>query len=207
MAEKRLICEPATPNAPAVILLAGGAAETIPAVREVLDASGAPACRLAAFDAVDWDADYTPWKAEGRRDFSGGADALMPSLERAIEQLRSDGAPRVYLVGYSLGGLAALYFHTKLLADGCASCSGSLWYPNFIDYLTQNPPRGAVYFSLGGKEKNTRDELMSAIEDRTRDAYELCKRTAERTVFNHEPGGHFRDTNGRMARGIAWLLG
>lgn len=207
MAEKRLICEPVIPNAPAVILLAGDAAETISAVREALDAAGTPTCRLAAFDAVDWDADYTPWKVESSRGFSGGADALIPALERAIEQLRSDGATRVYLVGYSLGGLAALYFHTKLLADGCASCSGSLWYPNFIEYLKVNPPRGAVYFSLGGKEKNTRDELMSTIEDRTGDAYGLCKKTAARAVFNHEPGGHFRDTNGRMARGIAWLLG
>lgn len=206
MAERQLICEPTIPNAPAVILLAGDAAETLTAVRAALDALNAPPCRLAAFETVNWDADYTPWRVEGKRSFSGGADALLPSLTDAVERLRADGAARVYLVGYSLGGLAALYFHTKLSTDGCASCSGSLWYPNFIEYLEKNPARGAVYFSLGGKEKNTRDELMGTIEQRTSEAYELCKTTAERTVFNHEPGGHFRDTFGRMARGICWLL-
>lgn len=207
MAEKQLICESTTANVPAVILLAGSASDAIPAVRAELDALGAPSCRLAAFEAVDWDSDYTPWRVEGQRSFSGGADALIPSLTAAIEHLRHDGAPRVYLAGYSLGGLAALYFHTKLPTDGCASCSGSLWYPNFVEYLRKNPLNGAVYFSLGDKEKNTRDELMRTIETRTSEAHELCKLTAERTAFHHEPGGHFRDTNGRVARGIAWLLG
>ncbi len=204
----KFVTEAALPGAPAVIVLSGSAAETLPSLRAALNSMDAPPCRLAAPDSVDWDADYTPWRAvtpDGRA-FGGGADAILPILSREMDMLRLEGAASVYLAGYSLGGLAALYFHTKLSSDGCACCSGSLWYPGFIDYFRENPPGGDVYFSLGGKEKNTRDELMSTIEDRTREAYALCQKTARRTVFNHEPGGHFRDTYGRMARGIAWLI-
>lgn len=171
------------------------------------------ACRpfvLAGFDPVDWDQDYAPWPFEtpdGRR-FGNGAAALLhfaqqTFLPEAEKRFYSDG--RRFAIGYSLGGLAALYFAPQADWSGCGSCSGSLWYPAFLDWLQQHPPRCPVYLSLGGKEKNTRDPLMAQVEDCTRAAFDLL-RPHTKTTFVHEPGGHFRGTAQRLSNAIVWLM-
>lgn len=173
----------------------------------------AGACRpfvLAGFEPVDWDQDYAPWPFEtpdGRR-FGDGAAALLHFaqqifLPEAEKRFYFDG--RLFAVGYSLGGLAALYFAPQADWAGCGSCSGSLWYPDFLDWLQQHPPRCPVYLSLGGKEKNTRDPLMAQVEDCTRAAFDLL-RPHIKTTFVHEPGGHFRGTAQRLSNAIAWLM-
>lgn len=195
-------------GAPLVILLAGGD-ELSEEFFAKLSAEGAPPANFAVPCDVDWDGDFTPWPADGSngRQFSGGADEFGHSVAAAINALREELRPgAVYIVGYSLGGLAAIYFHLTLgLSDGCGSCSGSLWYPGWCEFLTEHPARGAVYLSLGGKEKNTRDPLMAANPEATERTKRLCLASAERVVFRNEPGSHFRDPDGRIARAIAWL--
>lgn len=166
---------------------------------------------LAGFGPVQWDHDYAPWPLEtpdGRR-FGDGADALGRFAREiflpAVQERCACGGQR-YVIGYSLGGLAALYFAGLDEWAGCGSCSGSLWYPGFMDWLSAHPPRCPVYFSLGGREKNTRDALMAQVEDCTRAAWELLRPTTK-TTFVHEPGGHFRGTAQRLANAIVWLMG
>lgn len=165
---------------------------------------------LAGFGPVNWDHDYAPWAFEtpdGRR-FGNGADDLLrfardqflPAVQR---QFAHSG--ETFPVGYSLGGLAALYFAAQSEWAGCGSCSGSLWYPEFADWLRNHPPRCPVYLSLGGKEKNTKDPLMAQVEDCTRAVYDQL-RPINKTAFVHEPGGHFRGTAQRLANAIVWLL-
>lgn len=182
---------------------------------------------LALFEPSDWDLDYSPWylKGSGGREFKGGLpknklflkNVLLPYISRYYEL-----SGKVYTLGYSLGGLAALYYYLELGFDGCASCSGSLWFPGFTEYCKkqiegkkstaiygemekQQKLQDKVYFSLGGKEKNTKDALMCHIEENTKETYEQFK-TAVKTVFVHEPGGHMCRVEQRLAHGLIWLF-
>ena len=167
-------------------------------------------CAIAGASPSCWNDDYSPWPLEmpdGRR-FGGQADALMNLtlmqwLPEVQNRFRFDG--RRFAVGYSLGGLAALYYAAQGGWNGCGSCSGSLWYPGFVEWLASHPPACPVYFSLGGREKNTSDPLMARVEACTRSACQLL-RPAVKTTFVHEPGGHFRGTAQRLFHAIEWLL-
>lgn len=165
---------------------------------------------LAEFGPVDWDNDYTPWAADasGGRHFGGGAGRLagfLPIFTAALAE-RFGEFSGVYHCGYSLGGLFALY---TACADehicGAASCSGSMWYPGWTDFLAAHPMHGRIYLSLGGKEKNAADPLMASIEDKTAEVKRIVARTAE-VSFVQERGGHFSRIPERIARGILWLL-
>jgi len=173
----------------------------------------AGACRpfaLCGFGPVDWDSDYAPWPLEtpeGRR-FGNGADALLAwaqsvFLPSAKAQTACSG--ECFVVGYSLGGLAALYAAGQGGWAGCGSCSGSTWYPGFVDWIKSHPPRCPVYLSLGGKEKNTRDPLMAQVEDCTKAIHDDL-RSLIPTTFVHEPGGHFKAIEQRLSNAILWLL-
>ena len=170
-----------------------------------------PPLALCGFGPVDWDEDYAPWPLEtpdGRR-FGSGAqttaeyawEVFLPAVR---ERFGSNG--EIYAVGYSLGGLTALYAAAQGSYAGAGSCSGSLWYPGFAEWFGEHLPDCPVYLSLGGKEKNTRDPLMARVEDCTRAVYDQLRRQ-NKTAFVHEPGGHFRDTAQRLCNAIVWLLG
>lgn len=97
-------------------------------------------CVLAEFGEIDWDRDYSPWEASsGGRRFSGGAErllAFLPDFTAELEK-RFGRFGSVYLCGYSLGGLFALY--ADALWDeprlcGAASCSGSTWFPGWLEF-------------------------------------------------------------------------
>ena len=112
---------------------------------------------LSIYD-VDWNADLSPWKADavfpGDSAFEGKADALIQELIRHPVIGNTQWKYRI-IAGYSLAGLFSLYACTKTdLFDGCVSCSGSLWYPGFLQYLKEHSLNtSVVYLSLGEKEK------------------------------------------------------
>lgn len=171
-------------------------------------------CVLAEFGAIDWDRDYSPWEAyAGERHFSGGAGRLLdflPALTAELEK-RFCEFRRVFLCGYSLGGLFALYADAvwdEPRLCGLASCSGSTWFPGWTEFQKLHPLKGRIYLSLGGKEKNSPDPLMSGVEQATLEVKRLAERSPEvtETVFVHEPGGHFSKVPQRLARGINWLI-
>lgn len=200
--------EPAE-GSPFVVVLAGGGALTDDFIGKLRD-ENVPPLWLASPTEIDWDRDYTPWQVDAGngRNFSGGADKFGVSAAELCDWARRELRPgAVYIVGYSLGGLAAMYFHTKLKFDGCGSCSGSAWYPGWLDYLEHNPPGGKIYISLGGKEKNARDPLMASVAEATERMRRISERSADAVFFRGEPGGHFRDPDGRLARAISRLCG
>lgn len=105
-------------------------------------------CVLAEFGEIDWDRDYSPWEASsGGRRFSGGAErllAFLPDFTAELEK-RFGRFGSVYLCGYSLGGLFALY--ADALWDeprlcGAASCSGSTWFPGWLEFQRLQPAQG-----------------------------------------------------------------
>ena len=171
---------------------------------------------LAAVSDIDWNREMSPWPYDdGRNAFAGGADAFLEELTGEIipqaERLMSVHPSRRFIAGYSLAGLFAIYslYRTDLFF-GAVSASGSLWYPGFAEFTKKNDPvrmPDRIYLSLGDRESKTRNPVMAAVGQRTE---ELCGLYASKgigTVFESNPGNHFREPELRTAKGIAWILG
>ena len=166
----------------------------------------------------DWNGDLTPWPA--RKVFARGEDfagrgeeylaeltgELMPLAEK---ELGAEGLRRG-IAGVSLSGLFAVYAacRTDLFKKIC-SISGSLWYDGFLDYLKSHPASSAVrraYFSVGSREKNTRNPRMSRVEECTAKAEALLREQGVDTCFEINPGSHFADGEERLRKGLGFIL-
>ena len=207
---------PMNPGAPLVVLNgeAGEGAEVASAVRRLTDVD----FTLAAVSGLCWEDDLTPWAippiAKGQAPCAGKADAYLGQLTGSILPEVLEALPTapayVVLAGYSLAGLFALYamVRTDVFAR-VASASGSLWYPGFVEYARSHAPArkpDALYLSLGDREGRTRNPLMRPVEDNTRQLAEYYRGLGIPMTLEMNPGGHFNDPNGRMARAIAWIL-
>ena len=203
------------PSAPSSVIVYLHGGETQAA--EVWQLLPEPKPVLAVFSGVDWDADLSPWPAKrafrGGSDFAGHADAylselteqIIPELERALSL-----APTVRcLAGYSLAGLFAAYApYRTALFDRIASMSGSLWFDGFAEFARRPFVRAPEYafFSLGDREKVTRNVRMASVEDCTRAVVEQYRSCGVPTDFVMNPGGHFQAGTQRIADGITHAL-
>ncbi|MCR5452434.1 MAG: alpha/beta hydrolase [Lachnospiraceae bacterium] len=173
---------------------------------------------LAVISDINWDDEMSPWECpalyKNDAPCTGGADEYLDKLTSSIipgikEELASD-PERIIIAGYSLGGLFALYSLYKTgIFSAAVSASGSMWFPGFLDFTDKNdfykrPEK--IYFSLGDKEAKTRNPLLSTVEKNTREIYENFKGMGIETVFEMNPGNHFKDADIRLAKGIAWIL-
>ena len=126
---------------------------------------GCPDFSLAEVSGLNWDDDMSPWAFPP---YGGRADDYLRELTEAVipTAIAALGTEpqRMLLAGYSLAGLFALYAATKCdLFEAVASCSGSLWYPDFRAYITACDAAGlpkAVWLSLGDREARTRHPLL-----------------------------------------------
>lgn len=175
--------------------------------------SGFPEYSLLVYEVKDWFSDFSPWPAQTQRaSFGGNGKATLAWLEQfAIPYLKDKRCGQLFLSGYSLAGLFSLWCMSQSsLFDGFLSCSGSLWYPGWNEYMHAAAAKKEcrVYLSLGDREKNTRDPDMKQVEDRTRVQYEILRQDplVRNSVFIMEPGGHFRDSDKRLANGIRWAV-
>ena len=175
---------------------------------------------LAALSGFDWNRDLSPWPCDpvfkGGGAFQGKADAylsllsdtLLPQIETEISDHGKKTAYRV-LAGYSLAGLFALYSACSSdLFTKIVSVSGSLWYPDFLEYISSHPLSEnieQVYLSLGDLESNTRNPLMRTVEDNTKRICQILSEKTE-TFFEFNEGNHFKDPELRTAKGIVHVL-
>ena len=175
-----------------------------------------PACSLLAFPAEDWDRDLTPWRAPGLRgkdpEFGGEAAAFLEALLRAMAEAEAalpEKPETKLLMGYSLGGLFALWAGTRTDAFPLlASVSGSLWYDGWCGYLAERPCRaGKVYLSLGEKEPKARNPRMARVGECTEKTAELLRAAGTETALEWNPGGHFNEPETRMAKAARVLIG
>ncbi len=114
-------------------------------------------------------------------------------------------------IHYSLACLFALYsLYKSDLFAGAACCSGSLWLPGWEEYAKEHTlvNESIVYLSLGGKEEHSKNPVIATIGEKTRFQDKLLDNDSKVTAHKLEmnPGGHFSDPEGRLAKGIVWLL-
>lgn len=173
---------------------------------------------LVTISNLAWNHDMAPWDippiSKGDMPCTGGADEY---LELLVHEIVPEAEKSVLgkpawrgLAGYSLAGLFAVYavYRTNIFSR-IASVSGSLWFPNFREYVLGHEREcrpEAMYFSLGDKECKTRNPFLKTVQDNTEAIRDFYAEAGIDTVFQLNPGGHFKDTDGRMAAGIAWLL-
>lgn len=170
-------------------------------------------------DGVDWNRDLSPWPARavfsGEEDFAGQADAFLDSLTHELIPLAEAALPcrpgYRALAGYSLAGLFSVYaaFRTDAF-DRIASVSGSMWYDGFLAFAQETPftaPVTRACFSVGAKEKRTRNLRMASVEDCTREMETLFRTRGAETQFTLHPGNHFTDPEGRIAAAVKYLAG
>ena len=167
---------------------------------------------------LNWDHDMTPWYCPplSSKDtpYTGGADEYLELLLDSIlpECLkRVDGTPsHISIAGYSLAGLFALYalYRTDVF-ERAASMSGSLWFPDFKDYVFSHEMKRKptkLYLSLGDKEARTRNRYLQAVQDNTESIAACFRETGIDVTFEMNPGNHFKDAALRSAKGILAII-
>ncbi len=163
--------------------------------------------RLIAFKVNDWNKDLSPWEAPpvfGNEGFGGGAK---DTLAEVLSDIVYEGS-RYYIGGYSLAGLFALWtaYQTDIFS-GVAAASPSVWFPDFDKYMKDHTIRtDKVYLSLGDREERTKNQIMSTVGDRIREAHAYLSETGIDCTLEWNKGNHFKDADLRTARAFAWLL-
>ena len=130
-----------------------------------------------------------------------------------IPELKADyGVDReIYLIGYSLAGLFALWtsYETDIFS-AIASCSGSLWFEQWDEYVLHHQIKheSNIYLSLGGKEEKTKNQVMARVGDRTRKQEQILQNDpkVKKTILEFNSGGHFADSEKRLSKAVKWLL-
>lgn len=173
---------------------------------------------LAAINEPEWEHAFTPWRAPAvfkkTPDFSGGADEYLNRLaEQVLPQIcRQCSLNPIWngLLGYSLAGLFAAYSaYRPSPFSRIASVSGSLWFDGWADFISQHSfssrPEKA-YFSVGDKEKNTKNPRMAAVEDLTAATQQNWQQQGIESVFELNSGGHFEAVAQRLNKAAQYLL-
>lgn len=164
-----------------------------------------------------WNDRLSPWEAPpvfGREGFGGGGKGTLRWLmEEVIPAVEGEnfGDNRRIIGGYSLAGLFSLWaFYETGLFEGAVSCSSSLWYPGWDRYMQgrSSPVGGKVYLSLGDSEERTKNQQMQKVGERTRRQLEMLKEdeNISEAKLEWNPGGHFKDAEERLTKGIRWMM-
>ena len=177
---------------------------------------------LATISGINWNQEMSPWYMEklfkSESDYTGQADEyievltnkIIPQIDQTLKDELNINLTNHIIAGYSLAGLFAIYslYKTNIFSSAI-SCSGSLWYPGFIEYIENNELKAVpnkIYFSLGNKESKTRNELMSKVEEKTKYAENFFRNKNIQTVYEENEGNHFQNVIERIAKGIDWIL-
>ena len=183
-----------------------------------LQKRGAPDFTLVAIKDLEWDHDMAPWDIppimKGDTPCTGGADDFLKYL---LEEVMPEAEKQVPgtplwrgLAGYSLAGLFAMYAMYKTdTFDRIASMSGSLWFPDFKQYVFAHEPvrkPDHLYLSLGDKEAKTRNRFLCVVQENTEAIADYMTQQGIHNTFVLNPGNHYLHAVERSAAGLQWLL-
>lgn len=169
---------------------------------------------MIAVSIHDWQGELSPWSAPaifGKHDFAGNAAKFLVELEGFWKWFKDEHhieSNQVYLCGYSLAGLFALWASSQTnLFTKIAAVSPSVWYFNFVEYMQQNPIQTReVYMSLGDKEANAKNKVMATVKDCFDAVILILQKQDIQLAYEYNPGNHFQDVELRMTKGIRQLL-
>lgn len=68
------------------------------------------------------------------------------------------------------------------------------------------PLNNTIYLSLGDTEEKTKNKVMSKVGDNIRKQEELLKNDNINTILEWNKGGHFRDSDIRVAKAFIWCI-
>ena len=180
-----------------------------------------PALNFVLLNANNRTDDYTPWPLQASEtmpiDFGGKAEEHLSFITSHVipfcesEYGFASSAEKRVIGGYSLGGLFSLYAAVNTDFFGTVlSCSSSLWYPSFLDYLKVHPFKAAhpkLYMSVGDQEGTTATNLTAdqtlntlALKDWIEPRFQ-----ASDFQFTLEEGNHGNDIPGRAWRAVEWV--
>jgi predicted alpha/beta superfamily hydrolase len=171
----------------------------------------------------DWNVDFTPWAAppltKKSESFKGGAASYLDFLANTIkpfidEHYKTKPEPsNTSLIGYSLGGLTALYALYTISGFGkIGSISASLWYDGWIEFMDSHMIANdfsRVYLSLGRGEEHSRNQRMAKVGNCTREAALILEEQLEfkeNLILEWNDGGHFSEVTNRFKRALLWLM-
>ncbi|MBO6280069.1 MAG: esterase [Bacilli bacterium] len=153
----------------------------------------------------NWNDDLSPWKMDaviGKESFGGLSDKTLKEVLNICNENKT-----YILGGYSLSALFALwasYNTDRFIA--IASSSPSLWFKDFTKYMKENHSYAKyIYLSLGDKEDKTRNEILSSISKKIKEAYE-CLKPNHQTILEFNSGNHFQNVEERVAKGFIWAI-
>lgn len=180
-----------------------------------------PALNFVLIASNNRTADYTPWPLQASEtmpiDFGGKAEEHLSFITTHVipfcesEYGLASSAEKRVMGGYSLGGLFSLYAAVNTDFFGTVlSCSSSLWYPGFLDYLKEHSFKAAhpkMYMSVGDQEGTTAKNLTA---DQTLNTLALkdwieSKFQAGDFQFTLEEGNHGNNISRRVERAVEWL--
>lgn len=169
---------------------------------------------MVVISGLDWESDLTPWKAPGLKtgEFAGKAQAFLDILSSDIivnvESSLRISRPERYICGVSLSGLFALWASCrKDIFYGVASVSGSFWYDGFIEWISENRPfADKFYFSLGEKEKESKNPRLASVDSATKHIFGLMNVAGATASFEYNEGNHFGPLIDRIEKAITKIL-
>ena len=187
---------------------------------EVLDQCDLLGCgpfHLVTVTKLRWEQELSPWACGpviSREDsFTGEADGYVRLLEdRIVPFVEGELRSPTYRViaGYSMGGLFAIYApYVTRLFSASVSASGSVWFPEMLPFVRAHDfmkKPDAVYLSIGDRESRGKNPYLSMAESRGRELYSIYGGMGIDSVFELNPGNHYKDAEYRLARGITWIL-
>ena len=180
-----------------------------------------PALNFVLLNANNRTDNYTPWPRQASEtlpmDFGGKAEEQLSFITTHVipfcesKYAFASSEEKRVIGGYSLGGLFSLYAAVNTNLFGTAlSCSSSLWFPDFLDYLKEHPFKAAhpkLYMSVGDQEGTTATNLTADQTLNTialKDFYEPKFQPGD-FKFTLEVGNHGNNISGRAWRAIEWV--
>lgn len=186
------------------------------ALLEQCEKLGCRPFHLVSISNLRWDEELSPWAHEPVVDendhFTGEADQYIHCLTKEIVPFAEETIKPAYriIAGYSMGGLFALYapYITELFS-AVVSASASVWYPEFVTYVKSHDflkKPDAIYLSLGDLESHTKNPFLRHTEQNMKELCDIYHKNEIDSIFEMNPGNHFKDADYRLAKGITWML-
>ena len=171
---------------------------------------------LIAFKIEDWNSELSPWEATPafrNKSFGSGATETLEFIESRLiptvkEKYNLDNDIKFILGGYSLAGLFSLWSAYKSdTFSGIAAASPSVWFNGWEEFMDNNTPlSNTIYLSLGDSEEKTKNKVMSAVGDNIRKQEQLLKNDKINTILEWNKGGHFSNSDLRVAKAFVWCI-